>query len=214
MIDKERVEKAIVSAANANIRKANVRLIDKEGVEKSIFDLLLALGDDPTRPGLMETPARVAKMYEEILSGRGLDPNEIIKYFDEDYDQEMVVVRDIHFHSVCEHHLLPFFGEVHICYIPTQKKLLGLSKLARVVEMYARQLQLQERLGAQIADLLEKGAEAQGVAVKISARHMCISMRGINRPGAKTITTALRGSLKTDINLRREALKLLEAEEK
>ena len=210
MIDKT----GVVSEANANIRNANVRLIDREKVEKAVYDLILAIGDDPTRPGLMETPARVAKMYEEILSGRGQDPKKIIKYFDEDFDQEMVVVRNIIFHSMCEHHLLPFFGEVHICYIPAPKKLLGLSKLSRIVEMYARQLQLQERLGAQIADLLENEAAALGVAVKISAQHMCISMRGINKPGVKTITTALRGSLKTDINLRCEALKLLEAEEK
>ena len=203
----------VVSEANANIRDANVRLIDKDGIEKAIHDLILSIGDDPTRPGLLETPARVAKMYEEILSGREQDPKEIIKYFDEDFNQEMVVVKDIIFHSVCEHHLLPFFGTVHICYIPVPKKLLGLSKLARIVEMYARQLQLQERLGAQIADLLESEASAKGVVVKISAQHMCISMRGINKPGAKTITTALRGSLKSDIHLRREALKLLEAEE-
>ena len=189
-------------------------MIDKDGVAKAVHDLILAIGDDPTRPGLLETPARVAKMYEEILSGRGQNPKEIIKYFDEDIDQEMVIVKDIDFHSVCEHHLLPFFGEVHICYIPAPKKLLGLSKLARIVEMYARQLQLQERLGAQIADLLENEAITKGVAVKISAQHMCISMRGINKPGTKTVTTALRGSLKTDIHLRREALKLLEAEGK
>ena len=188
-------------------------MIDKTGVEKAIRDLLTAIGDDPTRPGLLETPARVAKMYEELLSGRGQDPREIIKYFDEDYNQEMVVVRDITFHSVCEHHLLPFFGAVHICYIPAPKKLLGLSKLARIVEMYARQLQLQERLGAQIADLLENEASAIGVAVKISALHMCISMRGINKPGSKTITTALRGKIKNDLHLRREALKLLESGE-
>ena len=198
----------VVSEANAN-----VRLIDKEGVKRAIHDLILAIGDDPMRPGLVETPERVAKMYEEILSGRGKDPKEIIKYFDEDFDQEMVVVRDITFHSVCEHHLLPFFGTVHICYIPAPKKLLGLSKLARVVEMYARQLQLQERLGAQIADLLINEASAKGVAVKINATHMCISMRGINKPGAKTISTALRGSIKSDVSLRREALKLLEAGE-
>ena len=189
-------------------------MVDKMGVEKAIHDLILSIGDDPARPGLIETPARVAKMYEEILSGRGQDPKEIIKYFDGDFDNEMVVVRDVSFHSVCEHHLLPFFGLAHICYIPAPKKLLGLSKIARIVEMYARRLQLQERFGAQIADLLESEASAKGVAVKISAQHMCISMRGINKPGSRTITTALRGSIKSDYYLRREALKLLEAEEK
>ena len=188
-------------------------MIDKISVEKAIHDLILAIGDDPTRPGLIETPARVAKMYEEILKGRGQNPKEILKYFDEDFNQEMIVVRDIAFHSVCEHHLLPFFGSVHICYIPSPKRLLGLSKLARIVEMYARQLQLQERLGTQIADVLENEADAKGVAVKIIAQHMCISMRGVNKPGATTITTALRGSIKSDIHLRREALGLLEAGE-
>ena len=184
-------------------------MVDKKGVERAIRDLLLALGDDPDRPGLAETPARVAKMYEEILSGRQKTPEDIIRCFDEDFNHEMVAVRDISFHSVCEHHLMPFFGAVHICYVPAPNKLLGLSKLARIVEMYSRQLQLQERLGAQIADLLEGEACAAGVAVKICAQHTCISMRGINKPGAKTITTAFRGSMKNDMFLRGEALKLL-----
>ena len=184
-------------------------MINKKGVENAIRDLLLAIGENPKRPGLVETPARVAKMYEEILNGRELNPKEIIKYFDEETNEEMVIVKDIAFHSVCEHHLLPFFGTVHICYIPAPKKLLGLSKLVRIVEMFARRLQLQERLGSQIADCLEQEANALGVVVKINAEHMCISMRGINKPGSKTITTTLRGYFTNDFHLRQEALTLL-----
>ena len=187
-------------------------MIDKKGVEKAIRDLLLAIGDDPDRPGLMETPARVARMYDEILRGRGLEPKEIIKYFDESSQGDIVAVRDIAFHSVCEHHLLPFFGCVHIGYIPAPGKLLGLSKLVRIVEMFARRLSLQERLGSQIADCLEQEADAQGVAVRIVAEHMCISMRGINKPGTKTVTTTLRGHLKSDFYLKQDALALLGGE--
>ena len=184
-------------------------LVNKPGVEKAVRDLLLSLGDDPEREGLKETPKRVANMYEELLSGQTKEAAEILKYFDEGYNQEMVVVKDITFHSVCEHHLLPFFGEAHICYIPAPGRLLGLSKIARVVELFARRLQLQEKLGSQIADFLEGEAGALGTAVIIEAEHMCISMRGINKPGSKTVTTALRGALKANKDLRAEALQLL-----
>jgi len=184
-------------------------LIDKNGVEKAIRDLLLAIGDDPDRDGLKETPKRVAKLYEEVLSGNAQESSEILKYFNEDFCEEMVVLKDIEFHSVCEHHLLPFYGVAHICYIPAPGKLLGLSKLARIVEMYARRLQLQEKMGSQIADLLAREAGALGVAVLIEAEHMCISMRGIKKTGSKTVTTALRGKFKTDKDLRAEALGML-----
>jgi len=184
-------------------------LVDKKAVEKAIRDLLLAIGEDFTRDGLEETPKRVAKLYEEILSGNTQDPQEILKYFSEDFSEEMVVIKNIAFHSMCEHHLLPFYGAAHICYIPATGKLLGLSKLARIVEMYARRLQLQEKMGSQIADLLEKEAGALGVAVIIEAEHMCISMRGIKKIDSKTVTTSLRGKFKTDIELRKEALALL-----
>ncbi|MCL2840972.1 MAG: GTP cyclohydrolase I FolE [Defluviitaleaceae bacterium] len=183
--------------------------MDKDKIEKAIYDLLMAIGDDPNRSGIKETPKRVAKLYEEILRGNAQNPAELLKFFDEDFCEEMVVVKDIDFHSMCEHHLLPFYGVVHIAYIPAPRKLLGLSKLARIVEMYARRLQLQEKMGSQIADLLEKEAGAIGVAVAIEAEHMCISMRGIKKIGAKTITTALRGQLKTDKVLRREALQMI-----
>ena len=185
-------------------------MVDKNKVKNAIHDLILAIGDDPARPGLVETPERVAKMYEEILGGNKINPRDIIKHFDEDLGHEMVVIKDISFHSVCEHHLLPFYGAVHICYVPAPKKLLGLSKIVRIVDMYARRLQLQERLGGQIAGTLMHEAGALGAAVKICAEHMCISMRGINKPGSKTITMALRGKIKEDINMRHEALMLLE----
>ena len=184
-------------------------MVNKGGVEKAIHDLILALGDDPNRPGLIETPKRVALMYEEILGGLSQNAREVIKYFDEDVGGQMIAVGDIPFHSVCEHHLLPFFGKVHVCYIPARGKLLGLSKIVRVVEMYARRLQLQERLGSQIADCLEKEAEAAGVMVKIQAEHMCITMRGIKKPGSRTVTMSLRGSLESDALLRKEAFWLI-----
>ena len=186
-------------------------MMDKNRVENAIKELLCAIGDNPAREGLRETPKRVADMYEEILSGVSADPKDVLKYFDEAFcgNEEMVVVKDIDFHSVCEHHLLPFYGVVHICYIPSPGHLLGLSKLVRIVELYARRLQLQEKMGSQIADLLAKEACAIGAAVVIEAEHMCISMRGVQKVGSKTVTTALRGKIQTDPMLRAEALALL-----
>jgi len=184
-------------------------MIDKARIENAIRELLYAIGDDPCREGLKETPKRVAAMYEEIFSGLYTDPKDVLKYFDEDFHEEMVVVRDIEFHSMCEHHLLPFYGTAHICYIPSPGYLLGLSKLARIVELYARRPQLQEKMCSQIADLIEKEANAEGVAVLIEAEHMCMSMRGVKKNGSKTITTALRGKLKDNPTLRSEALSLL-----
>jgi len=183
-------------------------MIDKPRIEAAVRELLLAIGDDPDREGLKETPARFARMYEEIFSGLYTDPNDFLKYFDEDFHEEMVVVKDIEFHSMCEHHLLPFYGKVHVCYIPGKGNLLGLSKLARIVELYARRPQLQEKMGSQIADLIEKEAKAEGVLILIEAEHMCMSMRGVRKVGSKTITTALRGKLKNDKKLRAEAFEL------
>jgi len=184
-------------------------LVDKNRVENAVKELLYAIGENPEREGLQETPKRVAEMYEEIFCGLSEDPKEVLKCFDEDFCEEMVVVKDISFHSMCEHHLLPFYGFAHICYIPAPGHLLGLSKLARIVELYARRPQLQENMGSQIADLLEREAKAQGVAVVIEAEHMCMSMRGVKKNGSKAITTALRGKIKTDPALRAEALSLL-----
>ena len=184
-------------------------LIDKKRAEAAIKELLYAIGDDPEREGLRETPARVANMYEEIFCGLTEDPKEVLKYFDEDFCEEMVVVKDIAFHSMCEHHLLPFFGVAHICYIPAPGHLLGLSKLARIVEHYARRPQLQEKMGGQIADLLEQESHAAGVAVVIDAEHLCMAMRGVKKIGSKTVTTALRGKIKAEPTLRAEALDML-----
>ncbi|MCL2842613.1 MAG: GTP cyclohydrolase I FolE [Oscillospiraceae bacterium] len=184
-------------------------MIDKKRAEAAIRELLYAIGDDPEREGLQETPARVANMYEEIFCGLTEDPKEVLKYFDEDFCEEMVVVKDIAFHSMCEHHLLPFFGVAHICYIPAPGHLLGLSKLARIVEHYARRPQLQEKMGGQIADLLEQESHAAGVAVVIDAEHLCMAMRGVKKIGSKTVTTALRGKIKAEPTLRAEALDML-----
>jgi len=184
-------------------------MVDKERIQRAVTELLYAIGDDPEREGLRETPKRVAEMYAEVFSGLHTEPTELIKYFDEDFREEMVLVKDIPFYSMCEHHLLPFHGLAHVCYIPAPGKLLGLSKLARIVELYARMPQLQERMGSQIADLLEQEAGASGVAVVIEAEHLCMSMRGAKKIGSQTLTTALRGKLKTDPVLRAEALNLL-----
>ena len=183
--------------------------MDKVIVANAVKNLLIALGQDTSRPGLLETPARVAKMYEEVLEGYTTCPKSILKFFDEDFTEDMVVVRDINFHSLCEHHLLPFYGVVHICYIPAKGKLLGLSKLARIVDLFAKRLQLQEKMGSEIANFLTEEAEAIGVAVVIEAEHMCMSMRGVAKIGTKTVTTALRGELKTNPQLRQEALSQL-----
>lgn len=184
-------------------------MVDKTRVEKAIKELLYAIGDNPEREGLKETPKRVADMYEEIYSGIHSNPVEVLKCFNEDFCEEMVIVKNILFYSMCEHHLLPFCGVAHICYIPAPGRLLGLSKLARVVELYARRLQLQEKMSSQIADFLEQELDAAGVAVIIEAEHMCMSMRGIKKNGTKAVTTALRGKIKTDPTLRAEALDLL-----
>ena len=184
-------------------------MVDKNRVENAIRELLIAIGDDPERDGLRETPERVADMYAELFSGLSADPQEALKYFDEDFHDEMVVVKDIPFYSMCEHHLLPFYGVAHVCYIPAPGKLLGLSKLARIVELYARRPQLQEKMSGQIADLLEQEARATGVAVVLEAEHMCMSMRGVKKSGSVTVTRALRGRLKNDPELRAEALDLL-----
>ena len=184
-------------------------MIDKQRIERAVTEILLALGEDPTRAGLIETPQRVAKMYAEVFSGLEQTPTEVLKYFDEDFKEELIIVKDISFHSMCEHHLLPFFGKVHICYIPAPGHLLGLSKFGRIVDVYAKRPQLQEKMGSQIADALVEEAKAFGVAVMIEAEHMCMSMRGVSKIGAKTVTTALRGRLKSDDNLRKEALDFL-----
>ena len=167
-------------------------MVDKERVKKAVTDILEAIGEDTSREGLVETPDRIARMYEEIFGGMTEDCHEILsKRFTVD-NNEMVVERDITFYSMCEHHLLPFFGKAHVAYVPNGE-VVGLSKLARTVEVFARRPQIQERMTAQIADAIMKELKPQGVMVMLEAEHMCMTMRGIKKPGSTTVTVATRG---------------------
>ena len=169
---------------------------DKTRIAAAVREILVALGEDPDRDGLQDTPARVSRMYAEVLAGRGVDPARHLEVtFAEDH-HEMVVVKDIPFESLCEHHMLPFFGKAHVAYVPNGR-IVGLSKIARVVEEYARRLQVQERLSSQVADLLMERLEPQGVGVVMEATHTCMTMRGIRKPGAAMVTSAVRGTFKT-----------------
>lgn len=184
--------------------------MDREKIEQAVRMILEAIGDDPEREGTRDTPKRVATMYEEIFSGIGQDPSEVIQVtFDENHD-EMVLVKDIPFYSVCEHHLMPFLGKAHVAYIPDKDgKISGISKLARVVDIVSRRLQVQERLTTQIADTLMKTLNPRGVMVVIEAEHLCMSMRGINKPGSITVTSAIRGIFKERAVSRNEVLSLI-----
>lgn len=184
--------------------------MDKERIEKAVRDILEAVGEDPNRPGLVETPRRVANMYEEMFAGLNEDPKQYLKLFDEKSNDEMVVVRDIPFASMCEHHLLPFVGKAHIAYIPSDNKILGLSKFARIVDNFAKKPQVQERLTSDVADFLYENLSPKGVAVIIEAEHMCMSIRGAKASGSITQTSALRGTMKSDSRTRAEALALLD----
>lgn len=183
--------------------------MDKPRIEAAIRELLAAIGEDPDREGLVETPRRVAQMYEEIFAGLEEDPLRHVKLFSEQNDDEIVTVRDIPLYSMCEHHLLPFTGVAHVAYIPGGGKVIGLSKLARIVNHFARRPQLQERLTAQIADFLVEQLQPRGLAVIIEAEHLCMTMRGIRAAGAKTQTSALRGLMKSDPRTRQETMSLL-----
>lgn len=184
-------------------------MFDQEKIEQAVKMILEAVGEDPNREGLVGTPGRVARMYQEMFAGLELDPREEIKIFFDEQHEEMVLVRDIPFYSFCEHHLLPFFGKAHVAYIPSKGRLTGLSKLARVLEGYARRPQLQERLTSQVADALMDKLAPQGVAVVIEAEHMCMTMRGIKKPGSKTITSAVRGIFRANPATRAEVFSLL-----
>lgn len=183
--------------------------MDKERIEHAVREILTAIGEDPDREGLVETPKRVANMYAEIFSGLEDDPKRHLKIFNEEDNDEMVVVRDIPMYSMCEHHLLPFIGKAHIAYIPENGKVIGLSKLARIVDSFSKKPQLQERLTSQIADFLEEHLSPKGIAVVIEAEHLCMTMRGARAAGAKTQTSALRGSMRKDAKTRAEAMALL-----
>ncbi|ENO17955.1 GTP cyclohydrolase I FolE [Schaalia cardiffensis] len=166
---------------------------DEARAEAATRELIAAIGEDPDREGLRDTPTRVAKAWKEILNGLNEDPRDYLRTQFEAGTDELVLVRDIVFHSVCEHHLLPFYGRAHVGYIPRGGRVTGLSKLARVVEGYSRRPQVQERLTAQIADAIDEVLHPQGVIVVIEAEHMCMSMRGVSKPGSSTVTSALRG---------------------
>ncbi|MFD9128753.1 GTP cyclohydrolase I FolE [Kitasatospora sp. NPDC059571] len=184
---------------------------DQKRAENAVRELLLAVGEDPDREGLLETPARVARAYKEIFAGLWQEPEDVLTTtFDIGHD-EMVLVKDIEVFSTCEHHLVPFRGVAHVGYIPsTSGKITGLSKLARLVDVYARRPQVQERLTSQVADALMRILEPRGAIVVIECEHMCMSMRGIRKPGAKTITSAVRGQLR-DPATRAEAMSLIAA---
>lgn len=182
--------------------------VDFDRIASAVREILLAVGEDPDREGLKQTPLRVARMYAEVFSGLHESPRQYLRtFFTEQYD-ELVVLRDIPFHSMCEHHLLPFAGDAHIAYLP-DGRIVGLSKLARVVDAYARRPQVQERMTSQIADLLMEELHAKGVAVVLRATHLCMTCRGVKKPGTLMVTSALRGLCKSDARTRGEVMTLL-----
>jgi GTP cyclohydrolase IA len=185
------------------------RPFDQDRAEAAILELLIAVGEDPDRDGLKETPARVARAYREIFAGLWQDPEEVLTTTFEMGHDELVLVKDIEVYSTCEHHLVPFHGVAHIGYIPSPEgRITGLSKLARLVEVYARRPQVQERMTTQIADALVRILEPRGVIVVVECEHLCMSMRGIRKPGAKTVTSAVRGQLRSPAT-RAEAMSLI-----
>ena len=183
--------------------------IDKLKIETAVKMILEAVGEDPEREGLRKTPERVANMYAEIFAGIDADPHELLRVCFSEYHDELVLVKDIPLYSICEHHLMPFFGKAHVAYIPLGGKVVGISKLARVVETYARRPQLQERLTSQIADCINMTLKPSGVAVVIQAEHTCMSMRGVNKPGSLTVTSAVRGLFQARPETRAELFSLI-----
>jgi len=182
--------------------------VDFRRIERAVKEILLAVGEDPDREGLLETPARVARMYAEMFSGLKQDPRQHTqKFFSQDYD-EVVLVRDISFCSMCEHHLLPFIGQAHVAYIPNGK-VIGLSKIARVVEVISHRPQVQERMTEDIANLFVDELGAKGVAVVIEASHSCMTIRGIKKPGSSMVTSAMKGTFRSNLSSRAEVMQLI-----
>jgi GTP cyclohydrolase IA len=182
--------------------------VDSARIERAVREILAAVGEDPDREGLLGTPDRVSRMYAEILAGRAVDPaRHLAVTFAEDH-HEMVVVKDIPFESLCEHHMMPFHGKAHVAYVPNGR-IVGLSKVARVVEEYARRLQVQERLTSQVADLIQNTLEPHGVGVVLEATHLCMSMRGIRKPGSVMVTSAVRGTFRTCAETRSEFMNII-----
>ncbi len=190
-------------------KKSAARQIDAESVKKAVRLFLEAIGEDVERPGLLQTPDRVARMCKEILYGTHVDPVEVIKVLDSPGHDEIVLVKDISFYSICEHHMLPFLGSAHVAYIPAGGRLCGISKLARVVEVASRRLNVQEHLTTTIADTIMKALKPQGVMVVLEAEHLCMTMRGVNKPGAKTVTSVVRGIFRERPATRAETLSLI-----
>ncbi|MBU0683049.1 MAG: GTP cyclohydrolase I FolE [Candidatus Omnitrophota bacterium] len=183
--------------------------MDKEKIKRAVKDILEAIGEDPVREGLKNTPKRVAEMYEEILGGMNRNADDDIEVFFEKEHDEIILLKDIPLYSVCEHHMVPFIGKAHVAYIPDNNRITGLSKIARVVDTFARRLQVQERLTTEIAEVLMRKLKPQGVLVIIEAEHLCMSMRGVKKPGILTTTSAVRGVFRTSQKTRSEALSLI-----
>ncbi|MGE5391448.1 MAG: GTP cyclohydrolase I FolE [Deltaproteobacteria bacterium] len=185
------------------------KVIDREKIETAIKMILEAVGEDPSREGLLDTPRRVADLYEEVFAGLEIDPRELLQVSFTEFHDELVLVKDIPIYSLCEHHLLPFYGKAHVAYIPRGGKVVGISKLARVADAFAHRPQLQERLTSQIADCINDTLNPFGVAVVIEAEHMCMTMRGVRKPGAITVTSAVRGLFETRSETRAELFALI-----
>jgi len=195
-----------MTASKTNKSKKNM---DQKKIEEAVYQLLEGIGEDPDRPGLRGTPGRVARMLDDILGGIKIDPAEDLEVFQDERHDEMVLIRNIPLYSVCEHHLLPFAGVAHVAYIPKEGRIVGLSKIARLVDTLARRLQVQERLTKQIADTLNAILNPLGVMVVIEAEHLCMPMRGIKNPKAITVTSAVRGSFRNNPATRTEAMMLI-----
>ncbi|MGE3621602.1 MAG: GTP cyclohydrolase I FolE [Acidimicrobiia bacterium] len=185
--------------------------VDLPRIERAVREILEAIGEDPTRDGLRDTPSRVARMYAEICEGIHLDPAEHLTVTFDAHHDEMVMVRDIPLYSLCEHHMVPFSGRAHVAYIPGKDgRITGLSKIARLVEGYSRRLQVQEKLTVQIADAVESTLEPRGVMVVIEAEHLCMSMRGVQKAGSTTVTSAVRGLFRQNVATREEAMRFIQ----
>jgi len=183
--------------------------VDLDKIQKAVRMILEAVGEDPDREGLLDTPKRVAKMYAEVFEGMHIDEEAYFDTIFSEQHEEMVLVKDIPFYSMCEHHLVPFFGKAHVAYIPRGGRVVGLSKLARAVESVARRPQLQERITSTVADAIVRKLDPHGVVVVVEAEHMCMTMRGVKKPGSKTVTSAVRGLFATDAAARAEVFSLI-----
>lgn len=183
--------------------------MDKKRIERAVREILIAVGEDIKRPDIKDTPKRVADMYEEILSGTKINPEKELEVVFEKEHDEMVILKGIPLYSICEHHLLPFIGKAHVAYLPSDNRVTGLSKIARVVDVFSKRLQVQERLTTDIADTIMRKLKPKGVLVVIEAEHLCMSMRGVRKPGVMTITSAVRGVFRKNEKTRSEALSLI-----